>query len=326
MQSSIFISSMLFFSLIVQTGNTAKSLPDETPENGSPTAATETEPRPSDEQTQHDDPSAPSGLVELLDGASSAEAALNAMVAASNAGDDQAVMLMVDPAIRSLFRPEIVLERYAIHSSILERGLFGKRKFEVGSMLFWFTLRDMVRIRSIKLLETRIVDDKRVVFTVLTTEKSYHQDKHFQAVRHFLAIQRSDRWYVFRPFGLMLSLFAGRMPEALRDKQLPVVRVHKPAAERKNREDAQFEVEYLLPIEVIHEYLVQAANDPKIKEYNQIADKLQRTYASIVNRAIRGDYRSRSELMAAMAPLEQWVETLAATTGSLLTGLPKLAR
>lgn len=345
MQPSIFISSsMLFAFLMLQTGNTSKSLPDAkpaktvpqpsatyldeaNPTKGNRAAAAQPAPLSPIEQVQHDDPPLPlSGVVELLDGASSAKSALNAMVSASNAGDDQAVMLLIDPAIRPILRPNVAVERFAVDSSILERGLFGEKQFNVGGMLFWFTLRDLVRIRSVKLLSKRVVDDKRVVFTVLTTEKSYHEDEHIHTVRHFLAIQRSGRWYLFRPFGMLASLLEGTIPTVDPKEKVPLLRVHRSSDERTNREDAEYEVEYLLPIELIHEHLVQAANDPKIKEYNQIAEKLRRCYDSIVSRAKRGDYRSRSELNAAIAPLEDWAETLTLTTGSCSPGLQKLAQ
>ncbi|TWT74118.1 hypothetical protein [Allorhodopirellula solitaria] len=295
MQSRIFITSILVVSLMAQAGGTPRLFAD--------------------------DPPAPSGLVELRSGADSAEAALDAMVAASNTGDDQAAMLMIDPAIRPLLRPNIAIERFAIDSYLFEIGMFGEPDGNVGGILFWFTLRDLVRIRSVKLLETRVVDDKRVVFTVLTTEKSYHGEEHIHKVCQFLAIQRSDRWYLFRPFGMLSHLLQGRSPMSSSDEQLSLLLVHRPCDERTNREDADYELEYLLPIELIHEHLVAAAKDPKIKEYNEIAENVQRSYNNIVNRAKRGDYESRSQLKSAMEPLEEWVDTLSEVTFSLEPGL-----
>ncbi|PHQ34289.1 hypothetical protein CEE69_16020 [Rhodopirellula bahusiensis] len=265
-------------------------------------------------------------MVELLDGADSAEAALKAMVAASNAGDDQAAMLLVDPAIRPLLLPSIAIERYAIDSYFLETRAFGEDKKFRGGQLFHFTLRDLVRIRSIKQLEKRLVDDKRVVFTVLTTEKSYHEEKHIHNVRSFLAIQRSDRWYLFRPFGELTNLLCGIDPWQDTNEPVKLLQVHQSDDEHSNRKNADYELEYRLPIELIHEHLVEAASAPEIKGANQLASRLQRHYDSIVNRAKRGDYQSRRELKDAMDPIEDWADILSGTTASLAPGLLEFAK
>ncbi|MCR9206720.1 MAG: hypothetical protein NXI28_00720 [bacterium] len=273
-----------------------------------------------------DEPSAPSDVVELLDGAESAEAALNAMIAASNAGDDQAAMLLVDPAIRPLLLPSIAIERYAIDSLFFKTGAFGEDNEFRGGQLFHFTLRDLVRIRSIKQLEKRLVDDKRVVFTVLTTEKSYHEEKHIHNVRSFLAIQRSDRWYLFRPFGELTNLLCGIDPWQDTNEPVKLLQVHQSDDEHSNRKNADYELEYRLPIELIHEHLVEAASAPEIKGANQLASRLQCHYDSIVNRAKRGDYQNRSELKDAMDPIEDWADILSGTTASLAPGLIEFAK
>jgi ribosomal protein L17 len=273
-----------------------------------------------------DEPTAPADVVELLEGADSAEAALKAMVAASNAGDDQAAMLLVDPAIRPLLLPSIAIERYAIDSLFFKTGAFGEDNEFRGGQLFHFTLRDLVRIRSIKQLEKRLVDDKRVVFTVLTTEKSYHKEKHIHNVRSFLAIQRSDRWYLFRPFGELTNLLCGIDPWQDTNEPVKLLQVHQSDDEHSNRKNADYELEYRLPIELIHEHLVEAASAPEIKGANQLASRLQRHYDSIVNRAKRGDYQSRRELKDAMDPIEDWADILSGTTPSLTPGLLQFAK
>ncbi|WP_339886607.1 hypothetical protein [Rhodopirellula europaea] len=273
-----------------------------------------------------DEPTAPADVVELLDGADSAEAALKAMIAASNAGDDQAAMLLVDPAIRPLLLPGIAIERYAIDSFLLKTGSFGEDENYRGGLLFHFTLRDLVCIRSIKLLETRVVDDKRVVFTVLTTENINHEEEQTHNVRSFLAIQRSDRWYLFRSFGELTMLFAGSLVLQGTNEPVTFLKIHARCDDSENRENADNEFEYLLPIELIHEHLVEAATAPEIKEANQLARKSKRYYDNIVNRTKRGDYETRSELEDAMDPIEDWVDILSGTTASLTPGLIEFAK
>lgn len=272
-------------------------------------------------KAQPEDNTALPVIADLLDGAQSAEAALAAYVSASNAGDAEAALLMVDPPIRRLLMLEMAIERFAIRSSILERGLFGKREFEVGGMLFHCAGRELVRVRSIKQLNTRHVDNDRVVFTVLTTARSYHEDKDMHNVIQVLTVQRSGKWYVFRPFGLLT--LALREPNG----QSPVLRVKRGSEQQPNRENADFEIEYLVPIEVIHEHLVRAANDPEIEQSLQLAQKLDRYYASVVNRAIREDYTSRRELLTALDLAHNWIHELSDKgSDTLMSTISELAQ
>lgn len=345
LESFILISSLLSVSLMFQGGNSSDSAAGKTPPNsssssatylddvesieGSPVAVLQQKSSRSDADVaskQHDEPPAAVGLVQLLDGAASARDALNAMVAASNAADAEAALLLVDPAIRPLLRPDIALETFAMDATVLQRAMFEEPRFPIGGNLFWFTYRDLIRTRSLKLLDTRIVDERRVVFTVLTTERSYHEDKHIHILRHYLAVQRSGRWYLFRPFGLLSAVLRARMPTALPREQTAVMRVHEPSEKRQNTENADYETEYLLPIELVHEHLVQAAKGREIQQANKIAAELHRSVNYLVGRARRGDYRSRSDLNAAMNPLETLAEKLQESTHSLIPGVQELAR
>ena len=258
-------------------------------------------------------------VVDLQDGAASPDAALAAYVAASDAGDDEAALLMVDPPTRRLFALEMAMERYAIHSTILERAIFGERQFEVGGMLFLSAGRDLVRVRSIKQLAKRVVDENRVVFTVLTTEKSYHDDGDIHNVREYLAIRRSGKWYIFRPFGLLSMVLREPGFAGVSEDQPPFLRVKRNSEETPNREDADFEVEYLVPLEVIHEHLVQLADDPGIEQCQQLAEKINRYFTSVGNRAIRDDYANRAELSKALAPVEDWFDELHDKWGDALS-------
>lgn len=268
----------------------------------------------------------PGEVVDLIDGADSAEAAIATFVAASRVADDTAALLMIDPPIRRLLIPDIALERVAVDSVFLEHAMFGEDKNDFGGILFHFSLRDLVRVQSIRILETHTIDSNRVVFTVLTTEQSYHEDANIHNVRQFLTIRRSGKWYVFRPIGtLMICL---REPSfMLQDEEagstavsvdefapVSLLRRFTGLTETPIREDADFEVKYFLPIETIHEHLVQAAQNPHIEKCEKFADQTRRYFSTVVNRAKRGEYKSRAELDVALDPMhhrigllsEQW--------------------
>lgn len=218
----------------------------------------------------------------------------------------------------------MAVERLAIDSALLENASFGERKFAVSGNLFWFALRDLVRIRSIELLETRIVDDRRVVFTVRTTEKSYHEDKHIHIERQVLAIRRSSRWYVFRPYGILQSVLRGNWSFDEDIEQIPVLQVNRPAVDEKDPE-VDYQLEYLIPIEVIHEHLAEAAKAPEFVEYGRAAQELNRRFRSVVARAKRGDFKERADLRSALDPLEPMINNLADAPTILGPGLQKLA-
>jgi hypothetical protein len=73
-------------------------------------------------------------------------------------------------------------------------------------------------------------------------------------------------------------------------------------------------MKYLLPIETIHEHLVQAAQNPHIEKCEKLADQTRRYFSTVVNRAKRGEYKNRAELDVALDPMhhrigmlsEQW--------------------
>lgn len=265
--------------------------------------------------------------VDLQDGAASSQAALTAYVAASSVGDEEAALLMVDPPIRHLLIPEMAIERHAFQSTIIERAMFGKREVEFGGMLFYCAGRDLVRVRSIKQLDSRVVDDDRVVVTVLTTEQSYHGLGDINIVRQYLTIRRSGRWYLFRPFGLITQWLREPLPLTEQDELPPLIGLKRNSEKTPNREDAIFEIEYMVPIEVIHEHLVLMAHDPAIEECQQVAEKLNRYYASVVNRTIRGDYPERAELLKALTPISAWTNELNEKWGLVLqSGIQALAK
>ncbi|MCR9200186.1 MAG: hypothetical protein NXI04_16245 [Planctomycetaceae bacterium] len=268
-------------------------------------------------------PPPPAEPVPLLDGAPTARAALDAMVAASSAGDEEAALMLVDPAIRPLMMPDIAIERVAIDSILLEHACFGEPEFSLGGILFWFTLRDLVRIRSLEVQETRVVDENRVVFTVKTVEKSYHSDEHHQVPRQILTVRREGKWYVFRPYGLLVTLLRGEVLQLPDNSPPPIVVYHE--SKEQDKADVKGRIEYLIPIEIVHEHLAKAATAPKFREFEVKARRIERQFRSVVARAKRGDFKTREELKAALNSFEDSYDQFAEVNPILTPGIRKLA-
>lgn len=305
-------------------------LPSATYIDGNPEPFTDTELKISpDDKPQQDRPDIavpppPAEPVPLLDGAPTARAALDAMVAASSAGDEEAALMLVDPAIRPLMVPDITIERIAIDSILLERACFGERQPEIGGMLFWFTLRDLVRIRSLKVQETRVVDEDRVVFTVQSVQKGYHSDRHDWVPHQILTVRRKGKWYVFRPYGLLVSLLRGKVLQAPHNSPPPIIVYHEPAEEDDS--DGGGRIEYLIPIEIVHEHLAKAAKAPRFREFEVTARKIERQFRSVVARAKRGDFKTRGELASALNRFEDKWDQFAEVNPILMPGIKKLAQ
>lgn len=244
------------------------------------------------------------------------------MVAASNAGDEEAALMLVDPAIRPLMVPDITIERIAIDSVLLEHACFGKPKFPLGGMLFWFTLRDLVRIRSLEVQDTRVVDENRVVFTVQTVQKGYHSDRHNRIPAQILTVRREGKWYVFRPYGLLVTLLIGKVLQAPNNSPPPILVYHEPSEDDSN---ANGRIEYLIPIEIVHEHLAKAAAAPKFHEFEVTARSIERQFRNIVARAKRGDFKTRDELKSALNRLGEATDQFADVNLILMPGIKRLA-
>ena len=260
-----------------------------------------------DEKTKADDGSTASSpaaensavpeTVELLDGADSAEDALTAFVAASRAADDQAALLMVDPPIRKILIPEIAVERLAMDSVLTEYALFGENKNDIGGMLFYHAQRALINIQSVRILNTRIVDEDRVVFTVVSTSLGYDDEGTNSLVEEIMAIRRLGKWHVFKLFGVMTVMFLeGSLDEEdvgplLREKRVP--------RELPPGLSADGEAEFVVPIELVHAEFVRSADSPETAAGQIMANRLERLQNSINNRAKRGEYKTRGDLKRA---------------------------
>jgi len=232
-------------------------------------------------------------VVDLQDGASNAEEALQFYLKTSQAYDHEAALLMVDPPIRNLLIPEMAMERYALDGMFVERALFGHDPKSIEGMFILFAQRDLINIRQIETLESRKVDDNRVVFTILTTEDSYHSDQTIHVVRLMLVNRRNGRWYVFRPFGMLYSILNSQEGPQGADY---VVGSKQDSKESPNRRGAEFEEVYSIPIESVHQGLVGAAETEAATTSVVMASKLSRHFQSVWNQAKVGKFTSREML------------------------------
>lgn len=232
-------------------------------------------------------------VIDLQDGASTAEEALQFYLKASQAFDHEAALQMVDPPIRNLLIPEIAMERYAFDGMFIEHALFGHDPKFFGGMPFLFVQRDLITIRQIETLESRKVDDNQVVYTILTTEDSYHSDQTIHVVRQMLVNRRNRRWYVFRPFGSLYSILNSQEGPQGADH---VVDSKRDSKESPNRRGAEFEEIYSIPIESVHQGLVRAAETEAATSSVVMASRLSRHFQSVWNRAKVSKFTSREML------------------------------
>lgn len=201
---------------------------------------------------------------------------------------------MVDPPIQKLLIPEIVIERSAIDSMIIDQAFFGEDKQRVSGILFHFAWRDLINLKSAEILETRIVDENRVVFTVYSTEWSYHDDGDTTTVQDILAVRRSEKWYVVRLFGMLTHYFRGNDAESDKTKR-PLLQSKNGAAGVPNRRNADYQLQFNLPIEFIHAELVECSKSKQMTECLALASQLQRHFKSVENQAKRGRIKSRAD-------------------------------
>ena len=271
-----------------------------------------------DEKTRADDSSTASSpaadkpvvpeTVELLDGADSAEGALTAFLAASKAADDQAALLMVDPPIRRLLIPEIAIEKFAMDSVLIEHALFGEEKNAVGGILFCYAQRDLINIQGAKIINTRNIDDDRVIFTIDSTALSYDHDGTNRTVEEIMAIRRLGKWHVFKPFGIMTMAFLNVASYQIETG--PLLKEKRGTTESPNRLNADFELQFAVPFESVHAELVRCSESPETAECILLANRLERLKDSIVNRAKRGNYKTREDLKHAFGQADSFAEEI----------------
>lgn len=239
--------------------------------------------------------------VGLQDGANSPKEALRAFLKASKAGDHEAVLLMIAPPARKLLVSEMAIENSAFRLRELEFSMFGPPKFNVG-MLFHCARRELANTQGLTILKTRVVNRDNVVFTVIETKRSYHGQGLRRSINQIMAVRRSNKWYIFKLFGLQSPILEGEEMFGGIDS-LKIIEGRKTDPEKSNLNlnvEVKGEVVYHVPIESIYKEFVRTSQTPEVNECQLLANRLNRVLTTITNRARRGDFTSRMELNKAV--------------------------
>jgi hypothetical protein len=263
-------------------------------------------------------------VVDLHEGADTAREALDLFVRASQADDHAAALCLVDPPIRKILIPEIIVETAIVDVQILQRAIGGDDPSGIGAIAIAFARRSLINIRDILVLNTRDVDADHVVFDLLTTEHSYHDPSlQTHTLCQFLAIRRSGKWFVFFPFGMM---FNGLRSES--EEHSAIVVVNKPNEIRHGKR-IDFEIVNRVPIERIHEEFVRCTERPAADKVLSDAYGFERRSQAFWNRVKRGDYSSNEQYTqaarATYEPAEMLQETNLQTLLPAIEVLSKLA-
>lgn len=251
-------------------------------------------------------------VVKLQAGAESPRAAVSAFAAASNAGDVEAALLLIDPCVRPLLQAEVLLEEYQIEIFLLRNILMsGKEQMSplnnLGAIPLVYAKSDVVRSSQIDILKEQpsTAGNDRVLFDVEWKAHSWspsHEQRQFDCITvTVMAVRRGHRWYLFHPFGAVSRALvysdefgyeaAGRKEAELRIGNANTVLRN----ERRQRPDLEwcsvaFIVTYQVPIEVVHEELVLAAQSAEVAELVKQTQNLIRFKNRLRNQVFRGDF------------------------------------
>ncbi len=267
-------------------------------------------------------------LIELKDGAESPKEALLAFVAASQAADDEAALLMIDPQIRTLLRPEMEVEDVILELRKVELFYAGDRPEKLfgalrvlSPIVIAYASRDLANLNSAEILDSRTIDDSRVVFKTLTTQRSYHDDGTTRTVQEFLAIRSDRKWYVFRPIGMLIAYLRNDFgwSQTENGETLPgILQIERniPIADGKT---ADFVVSYRVSIESIHKELAAVAKSEAAVKNLRSAERLRRLMRVVELKARQGDFKNRKELQEAFKAVETSIDELIGNSVGLLT-------
>ena len=92
--------------------------------------------------------------------------------------------------------------------------------------------------------------------------------------------------------------------------EVPMLLVKKGEPDRPNRRDADFELEFLVPIESMHAELVRCSESPEITECLVLSSRPDRFLKSVENRARRGQFKTRDEIKRVCGQVEPWLDDL----------------
>ena len=268
---------------------------------------------PESEPAEAPVPEASSLVVTTQEGAESPRAAIAAFAAASNAGDLEATLALIDPQVRPLIEAEALVDEYILEQLWLRNMVMTEEQRKapfnsLGAIPVAFAKRDLLRTSQIEVLSERPSPkkDDRVLLDVNWEVRSFHSidanDRFDYMQTTLLAVKREERWYLFYPFGMLVIWLRDASPESLTPEQ----QEDPPTVMRSERVEqpgpTTFNITFAVPLEVVHENLAEVARYPETEDLVEDARKLVRFKDTLQNRAIGGDFRDEKELTAAFIP------------------------
>ena len=258
-------------------------------------------------------------VVKLVEGAKSPRAAVESFVAASQAGDVEATLLLIDPQYRPVVQTEVLLEEFILERHLLRNLVMNDEQRRapwnnLGAFPVVYAKRDLMRTSQIEIRKERpsTVGEDRRLLDVTWKVHSWHpvKDDRFDYVTTtILAVRRENRWYLFHPFGTVFVILRGAEELGYSDENMAL------KSERREEDDPQtdgtdFVIEYQVPIEVVHEGLVGAAQSPSVANLLKNAQQLVRFQNGLKNQSLRGDFETLKDLEAALDKGDPALEAL----------------
>ena len=272
-----------------------------------------------DEPKQATEDSAQSLVVKRVEGATSPGAAIESFVAASKAGDVEAALLLIDPQYRPVVRTEALLEEFIIETHLLRQLLMNDEQRKVpwnnlGAFPLVFAKRDLLRTSQIEIRKERssIKGEDRRLLDVVWKVHSWHatkEDRFDYATTTILSVQRENRWYLFHPFGTVSPILQGAVELGYPDENA-ILKTGRSEKDDPKTDGTDFVVDYQVPIEVVHQELVSAAQSPEVARLLENAQNLARFHNGLKNRLISGHFENIKELDAAIDKADPVLEAL----------------
>lgn len=228
-------------------------------------------------------------------GGETPEEAFRAFARASQMGDDEAALRLIDPRIQPLLRVDVAIEEFAFATTKLEFAMFGIPEAMFSSLGSYNARRELVEATQFELLNQRTIDDDHVVFTVTELGQASKDDGPVKLTIQYLILRHEKRWYVFRPIGAMKKtltkgFWSGEEFRAAASS----------TRELDENNDKTVNIAFNIPIERLHQGLVQSIEESDVDALLLKAQNVTRFVRVLENRARRGEYRDRESLREAV--------------------------
>ncbi len=263
-----------------------------------------------------------------LEGAESPEQAIEKFAKASAEANLYAAECMIDPELRPLLQPEMVIDRIFADTLILaslvaEKEKSPRKRFGSGVPIA-FAERDLIRSEKIEILDRTVIDEQRIRFQVLCETESYDADGSILILDDLMTIKRADRWYVVRLIGMQKVYFSDSFMADIDHGESKETTIKMPiqtvGAEpgRTLRRNADAEVIYHVPIQRIHEELIGLARKTDAQQLIGQIREIDGLHRGLRVRVLDGKIKSMKELDLAMKPLETRMTATLKTHAELL--------